>query len=309
VSPYALHIGLALVVIVVALGAWAILHSRASKRQYRKDQNDNYIQRSDLDHGLDSLRRELQHSIEASQAAATDIGEKVIAAVKPIESALRDFNNRIIELEARTETSDKLSVQLQSSLGEHERISEENARTVERINGRVERFEGQLMAAIDRLSSLKQMIEGTTTHNEKNGEALQAISASLAVIRSEIYSLSQRLDLKERDQTDLSNRTESIADSFASLKIASEKIAQRISDLETRARSRPVEQGTPSEPASVTEARTKENVEDESPSGRAKTLPVTGSKTEMMPLLEMRQQHRHVMRSTVSNEPMFPAIA
>jgi hypothetical protein len=76
VSPYALHIGLALVVIVVALGAWAILHSRASKRQYRKDQNDNYIQRSDLDHGLDSLRRELQHSIEASQAAATDIGRK-----------------------------------------------------------------------------------------------------------------------------------------------------------------------------------------------------------------------------------------
>jgi hypothetical protein len=102
-GQYALHIGLALVVLIAALAAWAILHKRRAIRR------DTEIDTGRPDPALHDLRREFRQAIEAAQATAsgaTTIGEKVIAAVKPIEAALRNLSSRLSELEQRADAND-----------------------------------------------------------------------------------------------------------------------------------------------------------------------------------------------------------
>jgi hypothetical protein len=230
-GQYALHIGLALVVLIAALAAWAILHKRRAIRR------DTEIDTGRPDPALHDLRREFRQAIEAAQATAsgaTTIGEKVIAAVKPIEAALRNLSSRLSELEQRADANDELSADFKSSLRAQEGASEENARVVERINVRLERFEQQLIAASDQLSKLNQMIEGMTAGNEKNSAALRSINTSLTAIQSQMDGLSQRLGLSETDLADLSTKIVSMGESVGSLRSSSQQAAQKLADLERR---------------------------------------------------------------------------
>src|SRR5262249_49509243 len=152
------------------------------------------------------------------------------------------------ELEKRIDESDGLLTRLKSSLEKQDNSSKDSAHAIERVNIRLEGFEQQLMAATDQLSSLRQTINDITAQNQQNSETLRTINSTFKAVQAQTDGLSQRLDLKERDQTDLWSLTKSTADSFASLNTASEKIAQRVSDLETR--------------ATAIEARTTEEVKD-----------------------------------------------
>src|SRR5262249_30753411 len=148
---------------------------------------------------------------------ATTIGETVIAALKAIESALRSFNDRLAELEKRIDESDGLLTRLKSSLEKQDNSSKDSAHAIERVNIRLEGFEQQLMAATDQLSSLRQTINDITAQNQQNSETLRTINSTFKAVQAQTDGLSQRLDLKERDQTDLWSLTKSTADSFASL--------------------------------------------------------------------------------------------
>jgi hypothetical protein len=232
-GQYALHIGLALVALIAALAAWAVSRKRRSIRR----EDEIYIGRSTFERALENLRRELQQSTEASQATASraaEIGEKVIAAVKPIEVALRDLSSRIAELERRAEGSDELPADLKSSLRAQDSASEENARAGEGINVRLGGFEQQLIAVFKQLSSLKQVIEGMAVRNDENSEELRTINTSLAAVQSQMDDLSQCVNLGERGLTDLSVKTESIAESVASLKSSSQQAEQQLADVERR---------------------------------------------------------------------------
>jgi hypothetical protein len=261
-GQYALHIGLALVALIAALAAWAVSRKRRSIRR----EDEIYIGRSAFERALETLRHELQQSIEASQATASraaEIGEKVIAAVKPIEVALRDLSGRIAELEWRAEASDELSADLKSSLRAQDSASEENARAVEGINVRLGGFEQQLIAVFNQLSNLKQVIEGMAVRNDKNSEELRTINTSLAAVQSQMDDLSQCVNLGERGLTDLSIKTESIAESVASLKSSSQQAEQQLADGERRLASKLAEpEAVPNGPPTAVNGISTEDVKD-----------------------------------------------
>src|SRR5258708_2908168 len=242
-SQYALHIGVALFALIAAFAAWAVLHrSGWVRRSGGRFEEEGHVGHYDFDRELEALRRELQHSIEANQATArrtAEIGENVISAVRPIYSALRDMSSRIAGLERRADVSDELSADLKSSLRGQESSSEENARIVEGINVRLGRFEQQLAATSDQLLSLNWMTEATTARNKENSEELSTINTGLAAVQRQMGGLSQRVDLGQKDQTDLSTRIWSMADLIASLKSSSEQAAQQLADLERRFASKP----------------------------------------------------------------------
>jgi hypothetical protein len=139
-SEYALEIVFALVVLILGLAGWGLF----LRRQWSRREDEISIRYSDLGRALDDLRTEFQHSIETTSSRATRIGEGVLAAVKLIEVALRDFSSRIASVESRANASDQMSSGLQSSLRAQEGTSEQLARAVETMNSRLEVFQQDL---------------------------------------------------------------------------------------------------------------------------------------------------------------------
>ena len=98
-----LEIGFALVALTLGLAGWGLF----LRRQWARREDEISIGYSDLERALDDLRTEFQHSVETTSSRATRIGERVLAAVKPIEVALRDFSSRIANVESRANASDQ----------------------------------------------------------------------------------------------------------------------------------------------------------------------------------------------------------
>jgi archaellum component FlaC len=217
-STFALNIGYALVVLIVAVAAWAAFRKRRSLRA------NTWL---GLPRELEALRDEFHQLIEASHGEARKalkIGETVVAAMKPTESALRDFKKRITELEKRADASDKRSAELQSSLAELDK----------RISVRLDGISQQLTAATDQLSGLKQIMEGQASEHGKTREEMRAIASNLATVQSQAAGLSQRADLAETNDARLSAVTQSMAQSVAALQADSKETAQQVSTLEPR---------------------------------------------------------------------------
>jgi chromosome segregation ATPase len=228
---YAPIIGYTLVVLVAAGIAWAVWRKNNSIRR-----NRNYAWPG-LPHELQTILNEFHHSIEASQVEAqkaAKVGEAVMAAAKPIELALRDFDKRITELQKRTDTSEKQSAELKLSLVEGKKSLEGHAHAVEQINGRLDGLNQQLAAVTEQLSSLAKMIENGVSRQKETDKELRALGGNLVAIQAQVNGLSQRMDVEETGQARLSDLAESVAKSMAALKAVSEDTAQRIAALEPR---------------------------------------------------------------------------
>jgi hypothetical protein len=227
-SEYALEIGFALVALALGLTGWGLFLGRPRSRR----EDELSIAYSDLEQALDELRSEFQQSIEASLSSTTGIGEKVLAAVKPIEAALRDFSSRIANLEIRANASDQMSAGLQSSLQAQESTLKQLARTVETMNSRLEIFQQELTAVSGRLSTLRQMIEGITARNDNHDEKLSTVEISLGAVQGQMADLLPRVSLGETEFTKLSSKTESMVASVTVLESSTRQTDRRVSDLE-----------------------------------------------------------------------------
>jgi uncharacterized protein YoxC len=224
-SQYALSFGLALIIVLAAALAAAIMFRKRGLTRGRSNHTDDnhYATYIDFDRALKAFRREFWHSLDGAQSAArsaTTIGERVIAAIKPIELALRDLNNRLVNLEQRA--NDPIAAEQKHS-------SEESGHVVDNVH--LKGLERQLIAVTDQISSLKQLIEGVRERESDRSTSIEAIDAKLADIQSKIDCLNPRLDHVENRQADLLNLNNSLVDSLTSLR---EKTAQRVADLEQR---------------------------------------------------------------------------
>jgi chromosome segregation ATPase len=229
-SPFAFVIGAALVVLIAAATAWAVRTGGGIRRGRSYD----WVK---LPSELPTILGEFQHSIEGAQEdarRAAKTSEAIMAAVGPIELALRDFKKRITELEKRTDENERQSAELKSSLVERQVSLEGNTRAIERSNARLDGFDQQSRAVADTLSGLKQTTENGISQHKAASEELRAINSALAAIQARLTGLSQRVDVEETGQAHLSALAESVANAVAALKNGSNETAQRIAALEPR---------------------------------------------------------------------------
>jgi len=231
-GQYTPHIGFVVVALVAAAVAWALLRNRGPTR--RKDQ----FYRSDIDFkpALEGLRREFQQSIRTNEAAASRtsaIGEKVIAAVKPIEAALRHLHDRIDALERRADLLDETSVQLKGLVEERDGGRGE-PEIIERVNSRCDGFEQQLSAMAAQLSSLKRTIDNVLERNGGEDDRSSAIETSLPVFLGKLEDMSRRLTQTEGQVPSILSAIESMAHSIADLKLFSEQAVQKQLQLGAR---------------------------------------------------------------------------
>jgi chromosome segregation ATPase len=90
-SDFALRLGLALVVVIIA-GAAIIISRR------------NYAKSADSERSIGAFRLELQRSIDAAQAATIKtIRDNVFSLIKTINSTMRDLSARLASLEKRAD--------------------------------------------------------------------------------------------------------------------------------------------------------------------------------------------------------------
>jgi chromosome segregation ATPase len=174
-SPYTLLIALALIVIIAA-AAWAVLRE------------------------FSSIRRRLE-AVESNATTLEKIGQNVIAAVKPIELALKDLNSRVVVLEERTTANDQLLSELMSSVAQQQSVLDEKEVVLAELNIRV----GEQLATIThQLSTVEQMIERETTLNAERSESIGDIDAKLSGVDNRIAALTRRLELGEYKRGELS---------------------------------------------------------------------------------------------------------
>jgi chromosome segregation ATPase len=202
-SPYTSPIGLALTVIV-AVAVWALLRE------------------------LGSIRKRLEGA-ESNTTTLEKIGQNVIAAVKPIELALKDFNSRVVVLEDRTGANDQLLSELKSSVAQQQSILDEKAIVLAELNTRV----GEQLATITpQLWTVEQMIERETTLNAERSESIGDIDAKLSGVENRIAALTRRLELGEYKRGELSELIAFMPDSIARLNSASDRTAETLRSLD-----------------------------------------------------------------------------
>jgi hypothetical protein len=236
-SQYAIHIGFLVVGLIAAAGAWALLRNRRPLRR----EDPSYRIYVDFQRTLEGLRREFQQSITTNEAAASRtsaLGERVIAAVKPIEAALRHLRDRMYELERRVDSLDETSVGLKSLLEERDRGRQESEIIEDK---RYERFEQQLSAMAGQLSSLKRTIDDVSERNGKDDDRSRTLESSLAAFQGRVEDMSLRLTQTEDQVSSILSAIESMAQSIAGLKLFSEQAVQNPSQRETPFTSSPRE--------------------------------------------------------------------
>src|SRR5262249_53127587 len=163
-SDFALRFGLALIVVAVAIVAIII-----SRRNYAKS--------ADFERGIDALRLELRRSIDAAHAAtvknvATTIRDNIFSVIRPIDSTVRDFDDRLARLEqqhADAAASHMAGTQLLdvrlARLEEHT-----DTTAIQNLDGRLARLEERADDTATqnfdgRLAKLEQHAETTETQN------------------------------------------------------------------------------------------------------------------------------------------------
>jgi hypothetical protein len=159
----------------------------------------------------------------------------VLAAVKPIEVALRDFSSRVANVESRANASDQMSAGLQSSLRAQEITSKQLARTVETMNSRLEIFQQDLTAVSGQLSTLRQMVEAMTARNDKHDEKQSTIEVSLGAVQGQMADQ----NLGQTELTKLSSKTDSMVGSVTGLESSAQQADRHLSALQCYFASKP----------------------------------------------------------------------
>ena len=152
-----------------------------------------------------------------------------MAAVKPIELALKDLNSRVVVLEDRTEANDQLLSELMSSVAQQQSTLDQKAMVLAELDLRV----GEQLATIThQLSTSEKMIERETTLNAEQSEAIGNIDAKLSVTENRIAALVRRIELGENKRAELSMVIAFMPDSIARLTSASEHTADTLRNLD-----------------------------------------------------------------------------
>jgi chromosome segregation ATPase len=175
-----------------------------------------------------SIRKRLE-AAESNARTIETVGQNVMAAVKPIELALKDLNSRVVVLEDRTEANDQLLSELTSSVAQQQSTLDEKAMVLAELDLRV----GEQLATIThQLSTSEKMIERETTLNAEQSEAIGNIDAKLSVAENRIAALVRRIELGDNKRAELSMVIAFIPDSIARLTSASEHTADTLRNLD-----------------------------------------------------------------------------
>jgi chromosome segregation ATPase len=175
-----------------------------------------------------SIRKRLE-AAESNARTIETIGQNVMAAVKPVELALKDLNSRVVVLEDRTEANDQLLSELTSSVAQQQGTLDEKEMVLAELNVRV----GEQLATIThQLSTSEKSIERETTLNVEQSESIGNIDAKLSVVENRIAALVRRIELGDNKRAELSVLIAFMPDSIARLNSASEHSAEILRNLD-----------------------------------------------------------------------------
>jgi chromosome segregation ATPase len=206
-SDFALRLGLALVVVIVACAAIII-----SRRNYAKS--------ADSERNLAAFRLEFQRSIDAAQAATIKtIRDNIFSVIKTINLTIKDFNVRLATLEERADETATHLADAQNSevrLARLEQHLDATATYTENLDARLVRLEERAEETATQIAETKQL-------DARLGKLEQRADKTATRI-AEIQDLDVRLA-----------RLEERADETATQIAGTENLDVRLARLEERA--------------------------------------------------------------------------
>ena len=193
---YAVYVGVAFVGTLAAVAILATLRWYLTI-YFNRTKLDGEALRAEMTRSLAIIRAELQSAVAKAEAAAGNarrIGEAVIAAVKPIEGALRHLSSRIAAMELRADASDRLHADHKSSTERLQSWLENNAYAAGEMDVRLNEIQRQLAATTDRLSSLEETMREVTLNSAESHRIVTGIDGRLREIDEQFAKFSDRVD-------------------------------------------------------------------------------------------------------------------
>jgi len=205
------YVGVALFATLVAVATLATLRGHLSI-YFNRTELDGEALRAEMTRSLTIIRAELHSAVAKAEAAAGNsrrVGEAVIAAVKPIEGALRDLNSRIATMERGADASDSLHADNKSSAEQLEGSLENNAHVAGEMDVRLNEIQRQLAATTDRLSSLEETMREVTLNRAQSNRIVTGIDGRLRESDERFAKFSHRVDRVFQEMRGLEARLKS----------------------------------------------------------------------------------------------------
>ncbi len=228
-SHDAVQIGITAVIVLMAVLSAGII--------WRK----KYVRPADFERGIETLRQEFRHSIEAAQTAskrARTVSESLASVIRPIDSTVTDLDTRLARLE---EHADATAAFMAAS---QKRASEEN----ERIAVRLEGLEQRQMAPATHMERLDQSLQAlkflltnqavaeAKRRDEDRNSLIEAVNVQLMNTQAQLDQLVSRLELGEKARSDLGTLISLFVKQLKRVNLNSAQTAVRVADLEGQLR-------------------------------------------------------------------------
>ncbi len=230
-SHDAVQIGITAVIVLMAV-LWAGIISRKK-----------YVRPADFERGIETLRQEFRHSIEAAQTAskrARTVSESLASVIKPIDSTVTDLDTRLARLE---EHADATAAFMAAS---QKQASEENERIAVRLEGleqrqmalatHMERVDQSLQALIDQFLLINQAVAEAKRRDEGLNSLIEAVNVQLMNTQAQLDQLVSRLELGEKARSDLGTLISLFVKQLKRVNLNSAQTAVRVADLEGQLR-------------------------------------------------------------------------
>ncbi len=201
-----------------------------------------YIRSADFERGIEALRQEFKHSLEAAQTAskrARTVSESLVSVIKPIDSTVTDLDARLARLE---EHADATAAFMAAS---QKRASEENERIAVRLEGleqrqmalatHMERLDQSLQGLMDEFSLINQAMAEAGRRDEDRNNSIEAVNARLTDTQNQLVS---RLELGEKARSDLGTLISLFVKQLKRVNLIASQTAVRVADLESQLRSK-----------------------------------------------------------------------
>jgi chromosome segregation ATPase len=229
--------GLAVIAAIAAL-IWIVRRSGFTPKPSRALAPDSQGEGESLSTELETIRSEFRGAIEAARAAsirATSIGAKFIAALKPVDTALRDLINRIDALEVRSRAYDQTLDNFNSSIDKQSNSLNKASTDAERLGADQKQLEQQLLALVEQISSLNnETVKLVSDRTAKSDVRIEAINAQITEIRTTVDSLVTSVHFTEHGQGNLSAGVELNANQPSKLEYSIASLTERIKNLDRR---------------------------------------------------------------------------
>ena len=235
-GSYASLVGVALIATIVTLGTIALLRGTVSIF-FNRSKHDSRSLRVEIMRAMETVRGELDSKFQKAEAAAATtkrIAEAVIAAVRPIEAALRDLSSRVGALEDRAEGSDRRHAD-HSSLSQRLETSLKNALSaVAEMDKRLGDAQGKLAANVGRLTSIDQTVERVTLHVTENRRMMSDVESRARAIDAQFAELSRGMEAVRVEFHEQSEALQRMADAIGRLDTTSDQTLQRVDAADQR---------------------------------------------------------------------------